>query len=33
MHNKKTQRIISGIIVVILVLAMVIPSFLSIFGV
>ncbi len=33
MHNKKTQRIISGIIVVILVLAMVIPSFLSILGV
>lgn len=33
MHNKKTQRIISGVIVIILVLAMVVPSFLAIFGV
>lgn len=33
MHNKKTQRIISGIIVIILVLAMVVPSFLSILSV
>lgn len=33
MHNKKTQRIISGIIVVILVLAMIVPSFLSILSV
>ena len=32
-HNKKTQRTIAAVIVVILVLAMVIPSFLSIFGV
>lgn len=32
-HNKKTQRIISAIIVILLVLAMVIPSFLSILGV
>lgn len=33
MHNKKVQRIVSGIIVVILVLAMVIPSLLAVFGV
>ena len=32
-HNKKTQRIISAIIVIILVAAMVIPSFLSILGI
>ena len=31
-HNKKTQRTISAIIVIILVAAMVIPSFLSILG-
>lgn len=32
-NNKKTQRIISGAIVIILVLAMVIPSLLGVFGV
>ncbi len=32
-HNKKTQRTISAIIVIILVAAMVIPSFLSILGI
>lgn len=31
-HNKKTQRIISSTIVIILVLAMVVPSLLSVFG-
>ena len=33
MHNKKTQRTIAAVIVVVLILAMVIPSFLSIVGV
>lgn len=33
MHNKKTQRTIAAVIVMVLVLAMVIPSFLSIVGV
>lgn len=32
MHNKKTQRTIAAVIVIILVAAMVIPSFLSIVG-
>lgn len=31
-NNKKTQKIIAGVIVVILVLAMVVPSLLSIVG-
>lgn len=30
MHNKKTQRTISAIIVIVLILAMVVPSLLSI---
>lgn len=32
-HNKKTQRTIAAVIVIVLILAMVIPSFLSIVGV
>lgn len=32
-HNKKTQRMISGAIVILLVLAMVVPSLLSVFGI
>ena len=32
-NNKKTQRVIAGVIVIILVLAMVIPSLLGIVGV
>ena len=32
MHNKKTQRTIAAVIVMVLILAMVIPSFLSIVG-
>lgn len=33
MHNKKTQRTIAAAIVILLVIAMVIPSFLSIVGI
>lgn len=33
MHNKKVQRIVSGIIVAILVLEMVVPSLLAVLGV
>lgn len=32
-HNKKTQRMIAAIIVILLIIAMVIPSFLSIVGI
>lgn len=32
-NNKKTQRIISGAIVILLILAMIVPSFLSVLGV
>lgn len=32
-HNKKTQRTIAAVIVIILVIAMVIPSFLSIISI